>query len=365
MTLRVFMTADAVGGVWSYATDLAAGLVGADMDVTIATLGPAPTQAQVQAVPTGARVVETGLALDWLADDLGTLRVCGSRLAALADGFGADLIHLNSPAYAALATFGAPVVGVCHSCVGTWWDAVRGGEMPDDLRWRADLLVDAYAACDLLLAPSRSFAMATALRYGVLPLAVLNGRNSAARRFRAAEKEPFAITSGRLWDAGKNALALDHAASYMRGSVLAAGPTEGPSGEQVSLASLKRLGSLDEDALTELLNRASVFVSLAKYEPFGLGVLEAAQSGCALVLSDTPIFRELWSECALFVDADDPLAVAACLDGLLEDQPEALRRGRAAGARAAQLTADAMLEGTLAAYESIRRGAALKLGSAA
>jgi hypothetical protein len=35
-------------------------------------------------------------------------------------------------------------------------------------------------------------------------------------------------------------------------------------------------------------------------EPFGLAVLEAAQAGCPLVLSDLPGFRELWDGAALF-----------------------------------------------------------------
>ena len=47
--------------------------------------------------------------------------------------------------------------------------------------------------------------------------------------------------------------------------------------------------------------RCPIFVSAARYEPFGLAVLEAAQAGCALVLSDIPTFRELWDGAALFV----------------------------------------------------------------
>ena len=34
------------------------------------------------------------------------------------------------------------------------------------------------------------------------------------------------------------------------------------------------------------------------YEPFGLSILEAAASGCALVLGDIPTLRENWSEAA-------------------------------------------------------------------
>ena len=39
---RLLMTADAVGGVWTYALDLAAGLAPFGVETTLAVLGPAP-----------------------------------------------------------------------------------------------------------------------------------------------------------------------------------------------------------------------------------------------------------------------------------------------------------------------------------
>ena len=41
------------------------------------------------------------------------------------------------------------------------------------------------------------------------------------------------------------------------------------------------------------MSRAAIFFSPALYEPFGLGVLEAAARGCALVLADIPSFIAL------------------------------------------------------------------------
>ena len=64
------------------------------------------------------------------------------------------------------------------------------------------------------------------------------------------------------------------------------------------------LGALDErrsERLAWRSGRSSPRTAL--YEPFGLAVLEAAQAGCALVLSDIPTFRELWDGAALFVAA--------------------------------------------------------------
>ena len=46
---HVLMSADAVGGVWQYSLDLAAGLVRRGLAVTVAVLGPAPSEARIAA----------------------------------------------------------------------------------------------------------------------------------------------------------------------------------------------------------------------------------------------------------------------------------------------------------------------------
>ena len=56
--------------------------------------------------------------------------------------------------------------------------------------------------------------------------------------------------------------------------------------------------------------RAGIYALPAVYEPFGLSVLEAALSGCALVLGDIPSLREIWGDAALFVPPSDHEALA-------------------------------------------------------
>ena len=196
--------------------------------------------------------------------------------------------------------------------------------------------------------PSQSFADATAAMFGVSPAVVPNGRRPQPRSHGG--KQPIAFTAGRLWDAGKNVRTLDDAARRMRGAVYAAGPLQGPDGATVSVHSVRALGVLGPAAMQDQLHTAAVFVSLALYEPFGLAVLEAAQAGCALVLSDIPTFRELWSDAAVFVPAAEPACVAAVLDGLLDNPDEAARLGRLAQSRATRFTVDAMVAGTEAVY---------------
>src|SRR5918994_3196625 len=66
---RVLMTADAVGGVWDYALQLAEGLGTCGVEVTLATMGPLPRddqRAAAREVP-GLRLIESDYRLEWAA----------------------------------------------------------------------------------------------------------------------------------------------------------------------------------------------------------------------------------------------------------------------------------------------------------
>ena len=102
------------------------------------------------------------------------------------------------------------------------------------------------------------------------------------------------------------------------------------------------------EAMRRILAQRPVFASAARYEPFGLAVLEAAQAGQALVLSDIPTFRELWDGAALFV-SDEAGLVPALRRAL--DAPEGL--AAAARERARRYTADAMADTTLALHGAV------------
>jgi glycosyltransferase involved in cell wall biosynthesis len=82
-------------------------------------------------------------------------------------------------------------------------------------------------------------------------------------------------------------------------------------------------------------------------------VLEAAQAGCPLVLSDIPTFRELWDGAAIFVAPNDDAAIAAALEGLLRDPEERARAGAAARERAGRYTVAAMTAGVLGVYRDL------------
>lgn len=356
--LHVLMTADAVGGVWQYALDLAGGLRTHGVRTTIAVLGPIPSadqQAMAEAV--GAELVFTGLPLDWTASHQDEVKEASRSIARLATQIRPDLVHLNAPALAADGRFDVPVVAACHSCVATWWQAVKGGALPEDFIWRTELVRRGYAAASKLLAPTLAFADATAEAYDLTqpPAVVRNGRR-ALQGETNAHSDVFAFTAGRLWDEGKNFAAIDRMAARLSIPVLAAGPLQGPNGARIEARHAKSLGRLSDEDVARHLGKQPIFVSTALYEPFGLAVLEAAHAGCALVLSDIPTFRELWEGAALFVDPRDPNEAADAVERLAQDPDARAVLGRAARRRAEAYTVEAMSEGVLTAYRSVLAG---------
>lgn len=356
---RFFTTADAVGGVWTYVLDLARGLAPHGVRTVVAVLGPEPSPAQRAAareVP-GLELVPTGLPLDWVTNDPDDVERAGVELARLARVHRAELVQVNSAPLAATGAFEAPLVVACHSCVATWWQAVHGDAPPPGyIAWRTAFAASAFARADVLVAPSAAFAEATATTYGLAtpPTVVRNGRMIMLGPIARGGLPRQVFTAGRLWDEAKNVATLDRAALHVDAPITAAGPLTGPLGDTASFTHLACPGSLGPTEIATRLAQRPVFVSLARYEPFGLSVLEAAQAGCALVLADIPTFRELWDDAALFVPPDDERAVADVLNGLLGCDALRAALGTRARTRARRFTVSAMVGATLRAWGMAR-----------
>lgn len=351
--LRLMLVADAVGGVWTYSVELARALRDWNIETVLAVVGPPPTGEQRREAG-AARVVETGLVLDWTARRPDEIRRTGCVLADLADEAGADVVQLNSAAIAADCEFSQPVVVVQHSCVTTWWNKVRGGLLPNDFAWRRDLIESGLNAAEAVVAPSAAFAASLSTIYSLSrPVrCVHNGRRPLPMKKRGPED--FVFTVGRLWDEGKNVSTLDRAAAKLNIPVEAVGPLRGPNGTAVSFDHLQTPGALSLAQIAERLAARPIFASSALYEPFGLSVLEAAQAGCALVLSDIPTLRELWGGAALFVQARDADGFAAAIEQLLANPERRADLAIAARMRALRYTPEAMGSRMAQIYADLR-----------
>ena len=134
-----------------------------------------------------------------------------------------------------------------------------------------------------------------------------------------------------------------------------AGSAAHPDGRTRTLEGVRALGWLEPTALGDWMARAAIYAHPARYEPFGLGVLEAALSGCALVLGDIPSLRELWEGAALFVEPDDEDQILFALRSLVRDGRARRAMGERARARAASFTPARMAAGYLDLYGELCR----------
>jgi glycogen(starch) synthase len=351
---HVLMTGDAVGGVWTYALDLCRALARDQIRVTLATMGPRPSRNQLAAarlIP-GLDVVASDFQLEWMDDPWADVAAAGDWLLGLEQRIAADLVHLNGFAQAALP-FRAPVLVVGHSCLSSWAEAIPGAIDPMKLATYRRHVRGGLQRADAVAAPSAVMLAALQDHYGPLPRTAVipNGRCRAA--FAPAAKEPFVLSAGRLWDRAKNIEAVAAVAGDLPWPVFVAGDGGAAAGDPP--AQLHALGHLDQGAMAAWLGRAPIFALPARYEPFGLLAVEAALSGCALVLGDIPSQREVWGDGADYVDPEDHDALRLALCRLIES-PQRETRADAARIRAQAYSAEAMATAYRALYAELRLG---------
>ena len=345
------MTADAAGGVWTHALELARALGTHGTEVALAVMGPPPgpsQRAEAAGLP-NVTLYEGGYALEWMDDPWEEVGRAGQWLLDLAHRFSPDVIHLNGYVHAALP-WGRPVLVAAHSCVLSWWSAVYGDGAPPRYDAYRRRVRAGLAAADLVVAPTAAMLGALEQHYGRIAQGwvIHNARDFDG--FNPAPKLPKIFAAGRAWDQAKNLSLLNAAAPRVGWPVFLAGDCRHPGGGSLRFANLHCLGKLDADAMRPQLAESAVYALPARYEPFGLSALEAGLCGCALVLGNIPSLREVWGDAATFVEPDDADGLAAALNRLIADNDWRREMGRRARTRALGYTLSKMAEQYLAAY---------------
>ena len=337
------MTADTVGGVWTYAVELAHALAPHGAEVHLATMGrPLSADQEADAV-VFASVHESQLPLEWMDEPWEGVDAAGRWLLSLEESLRPDLVHLNGYAHAVLP-WRAPTLVVAHSDVLSWWRAVHGEAAPAPWSTYAARVDAGLRAAGRVVAPTTAVAADLAASYDFSDSTVIpNCRRSEL--VSPAAKEPLVLAAGRVWDAAKGIDSLCRVAPQVPARIAVAGEVGEP------LARVDQLGPLPFPDLADLLGRALVFAAPARYEPFGLGVLEAGLAACALVLGDIASLREVWGDAATYVTDDASLADA--LTALVEDPEQAQERGRVARERALAYSPERTAAGYLATYAEL------------
>jgi glycosyltransferase involved in cell wall biosynthesis len=343
--MKILLSTDTVGGVFTYTAQLAAELEARGEEVVVATMGERLRRKQRALLP--RLVHECGHRLEWMENPWKDVAAAGSWLLSLEEEERPDVVHLCSYAHGALP-FQAPKVLVAHSCVLSWWRAVHGAEAPAEWdRYREEMGAGLDAA-DAVIAPTRAMLDELERDRDLRPGAASVIHNGSPPSPLPGEKRSMVLGSGRFWDPAKNLAALDAAAEGLTWPVVVAGDL-GPEGETLHAASA---GVLDPATLAELRRGASIYAAPALYEPFGLGILEAAHDGCALVLGDIASLRELWEGAAVFVEPRDRSRLRRALEDLIEDRD---KREELAG-RAQRRAATYSISAAARAYQHLYTG---------
>lgn len=361
--MKLLMTTDTVGGVWQYTLQLAAALASWDVELVIATMGRplTPEQRLASQALSNAQFVESCYRLEWMQDPWDDVAAAGEWLLRLARDHDVDLVHLNGYAHATL-NWEVPTCVVAHSCVLSWWRAVRGEAAPAEWSRYRTAVGAGLRAASMVIAPSHAMLRALEREHGSVPGArvVYNGR--AASDFPSGSCEPFVLSVGRLWDEAKNISAVERVAPALGWPVYIGGDVS-PTGLDAAghphrSSSVVYMGHLKSDELADRMGRASIYALPALYEPFGLSALEAALAGCALVLGDIPSLRELWNDAAVFVSPRDDDQLRHALDALITAPEWRARVAHACRERALGFDVPRMTSGYLDAYAHLLHSAA-------
>lgn len=354
--MRVLITTDTVGGVWTFTQELAAGLLQRGCPVLLVSFGAAPTTAQqdqcqllAHDYPGRFRYKASDIPLEWMEQNEHVFEDGAALLQDEIERFAPDVLHCNQFCYGALDSK-LPRIVTAHSDVLSWAKACRGVPLPET-QWLHRYLTLVQAGlidCDAVVAPT--LWMLNALRESfTVPdetFAIANGRSVTAN-FDSA-RELRAVTAGRLWDEAKGIGMLQELNSSI--PIAIAGSTRHES-NKVSLGKAILLGQLSEPEMIDLLQQSSLYLCLSCYEPFGLAPLEAGLCGCAVIARDIPSLREVWADGALFFD--DAQTLGLILHELKRSPLALLRARERSYRRARQYTRERMVGQYMNLYRSI------------
>ncbi|WP_084165721.1 glycosyltransferase family 4 protein [Dyadobacter crusticola] len=353
--LKVLMTADTVGGVWTYSVELCRALADYNVHFHLVTMGAKmqPWQAAEIGALGNVTVYETGYKLEWMENPWEEVDEAGSYLLSLQKAVQADLVHLNGFVHGALK-WDVPVISVAHSDVFSWFRAVEKTTPPADWDTYFAKVQRGLQHADHIVAPSRAMMTELDAIYSLHKNHSVIYNTRRADRFFCGKKEKSVLCMGRIWDEAKNVKLLTDAAPSIHYPIQIAGETHFENNStEVQQSNIIHLGKLGSEAISKALSTASVYALPARYEPFGLSVLEAALSHCALVLGDIPSLREIWQDHAIYVDTGNPQELADTINALMQDEENLNKMAEKAFQRAQQFTTSKMGSSYAGLYQQL------------
>lgn len=361
--MRILLTTDTIGGVWTFTKELTAGLLQRGHAVALVSMGGQPSHEQQAWCAARSRIhgpsfqfTASNVPLEWMEKNEFVFTQGAGVLLHVAKQFQPDLLHSNQFCFGALP-LDMPKLVTAHSEVLSWASACRPGGLEKTrwLRQYQSLVTQGLQSCDAVASPTRWMAMELARHYSDLPPSYLirNGRSLEAPESR--QRTVQAVTVGPLWDEAKNIEMLRTVNAPI--PIYVAG--ERQCGGSVAPRQIGRsvlLGTLPQSSLLALLARSSIYIATSIYEPFGIEPLEAALCGCAVVANDIASLREVWGDDALYFDG--PRSLSTLLQQLSRDEQRLAEARQRSFARANELTAQRTADGYEALYHALLAGRA-------
>jgi len=361
--MHVLVTADTVGGVWTYTRELVTGLSQRGIRVTLVSFGEIPSAAQCEWLD-GLRDVEyraTAFRLEWMQDFREDMRVSSAFLEQLIAETRPDLLHLSQYCYGALKS-DVPKIVVGHSDVLSWWSTIHGEAPPENdwIRGYRQVVTAGLEGANAVVTPSKWMLDALREQYGQAQQGVViyNGRNPSLFNPHMS-KEDLVVSVGRAWDKAKNVALLSQVTHTT--PVWIVGQERHPDPafrdqvmEPDRARGVRFCGPQTEAQLRQLLSRASMYAATSQYEPFGLAPVEAALSRCAVIANDIPVFRELWGETACYFRHNDAEDLGRTIHLLGHDRDLRATYANLAYRRAQQrFTSERMMNDYLSLYHTL------------
>ena len=188
--MHVLVTADTVGGVWTYTRELVTGLTQRGIRVTLVSFGEIPAAKQTEWLNALGTVdfYPTAFRLEWMHEAEQDIEASSDFLMSIIDETKPDLLHLNQFCYGTLAV-SIPKIVVAHSDVVSWWAAVKNEE-PDDIawmRWYRETISRGLDGANAVVAPTNWMLRQVETWYGALapagtPAAIVGRLNTEISR---------------------------------------------------------------------------------------------------------------------------------------------------------------------------------------
>ena len=324
--MHILLTADTVGGVWTYTRELVLGLLDRDHQVTLVTFGPMPSAVQTSWIHhERLTFYPTTFPLEWMQNrDAGIQQSC-EFMQRLIDDRQPDVLHSNQFCYGNLKC-GIPRLIVAHSDVLSWWKGVHG-DAPPKSEWLCGyktLVSNGLRCADAVVTPSQWMLDELHEHYPDCcqrGFVIHNGRSTSSIS-ASLPKSDYILSVGRIWDEAKQIRLLLSNALPVRAKIV--GSLKHPeSGSSFPCAPSEIgpefCGEQNEVELSSLYSACATYVATSRYEPFGLAPVEAALYKCALILNDIPTFHELWGDAAIYFRRNDPESMVEAIRALSDD----------------------------------------------